>query len=200
MQDRVSTYPNRWKLTPVAGQTNVYDFERADEPVVAGTPLNKATFLTNEAAAAIAALAGSTPTLPTEALAAIASVIQDMDAGTIAHVEYGSYAGTGTSGAANPTSLTFTYKPRLVIINRGTPSKSTWYMTGGTNSEYALYIYPRGGTYTLDAETNTYLYINVTDNTLTWYYTSDAGTPTNRAQDQKNGSGRTYYYVALTVE
>lgn len=42
VEDRVSTYPGRIKLTPVVGQTDVYDMSRADEPVQEGTPLNKA--------------------------------------------------------------------------------------------------------------------------------------------------------------
>lgn len=42
VEDRVSTYPGRVQLIPVAGQTNVYDMSRADEPVTEGTPLNKA--------------------------------------------------------------------------------------------------------------------------------------------------------------
>ena len=42
VEDRVSTYPGRVQLTPVSGQTNVYDMSRADEPVQEGTPLNKA--------------------------------------------------------------------------------------------------------------------------------------------------------------
>lgn len=42
VEDRVSTYPGRIQLTPVTGQTNVYDMSRADEPVQEGTPLNKA--------------------------------------------------------------------------------------------------------------------------------------------------------------
>lgn len=40
--DRVPTYPGRVRLTPVSG--DLYDMERADEPVVAGSPLDKATF------------------------------------------------------------------------------------------------------------------------------------------------------------
>lgn len=43
-KDRVPQYPGRIKLTPVIGQTNVYDMERADEATEAGTPLDKATF------------------------------------------------------------------------------------------------------------------------------------------------------------
>lgn len=42
--NRVPTYPGRVKLTPVAGQADTYDMERADSPVVEGTPLDKATF------------------------------------------------------------------------------------------------------------------------------------------------------------
>ena len=42
--DRVAQNPGRVKLTPVSGQTNVYDMERADNPSVVGTPINKALF------------------------------------------------------------------------------------------------------------------------------------------------------------
>jgi hypothetical protein len=42
--DRVPTHPGRVKLIPVAGQANTYDMVRADEPIVEGTPLNKALF------------------------------------------------------------------------------------------------------------------------------------------------------------
>ena len=51
MQDRVSTYPGRVTMTPVAGKANTYDMERADEPTQAGTPLNKATLLKDATAA-----------------------------------------------------------------------------------------------------------------------------------------------------
>ena len=43
IKDRIPTYPGRVKLSPVAGQTNVYDMTRADAPIEEGTPLNKAT-------------------------------------------------------------------------------------------------------------------------------------------------------------
>lgn len=42
--DRVPTHPGRIKLTPVEGQTDVFDMVRADDPTVEGTPLDKATF------------------------------------------------------------------------------------------------------------------------------------------------------------
>nr|DAU90823.1 MAG TPA: hypothetical protein [Caudoviricetes sp.] len=42
--DRVSQYPGRVILTPVAGQPDTYTMTRADSPTVEGTPLDKATF------------------------------------------------------------------------------------------------------------------------------------------------------------
>lgn len=53
MQDRIPTYPGRVKLTPVTGEENIYDMERADEPTQVGTPLNKATLLTDSTETAI---------------------------------------------------------------------------------------------------------------------------------------------------
>lgn len=47
MQDRVSLYPGRVKLEPVAGQANTYDLTRADQPTQEGTPLNKASLLSD---------------------------------------------------------------------------------------------------------------------------------------------------------
>ncbi len=47
MQDRVSLYPGRVKLEPVAGQANLYDLTRADQPTQEGTPLNKASLLSD---------------------------------------------------------------------------------------------------------------------------------------------------------
>ena len=42
--DRQSTYPNRYKITRVDGSTEYVILERADEPTVAGTPLNATVF------------------------------------------------------------------------------------------------------------------------------------------------------------
>ena len=47
MQDRISAYPGRVKLTPVAGQADTYDLTRADQPTQEGTPLNKAALLSD---------------------------------------------------------------------------------------------------------------------------------------------------------
>lgn len=50
MENRVPTKPGRIKLTDDSGNVTYYYMERADEPTVEGTPLNKATLfsVTNE--------------------------------------------------------------------------------------------------------------------------------------------------------
>ena len=42
--DRKSTYPNRYTMTDDAGNVSTVYLERADDPVVEGTPLNAKTF------------------------------------------------------------------------------------------------------------------------------------------------------------
>lgn len=44
--DRESAYPNKYLVTPETGNPYYVILERADEPVVAGTPLNAETFNT----------------------------------------------------------------------------------------------------------------------------------------------------------
>lgn len=52
MQDRVSTTPGRMLITPENGQPAFYaTIEMADNPTVVGTPLNKASLLTDATAA-----------------------------------------------------------------------------------------------------------------------------------------------------
>lgn len=73
MKDRVPTYPGRVQLTPVAGQTNIYDMVMADQPTEAGTPPTKANLLTDETAASMGLSTDATvndalQTLATEAI------------------------------------------------------------------------------------------------------------------------------------
>lgn len=61
MQDREPTYPGRVTMTPVFGQENTYDMERADKPLQQGTPLNKATLLKDATAALYGLGTGAVP-------------------------------------------------------------------------------------------------------------------------------------------
>ena len=62
MKDRIPKYPGRVMITPVSGQTNIYDMVRADEPEEAGTPINKQSLLTDETAEKIGLSPGDNPT------------------------------------------------------------------------------------------------------------------------------------------
>lgn len=61
MLDRISLYPGRVTLTPVSGQANTYDMERADSPTQEGTPLNKASLLKDTTAALYGLTASAVP-------------------------------------------------------------------------------------------------------------------------------------------
>lgn len=189
MQDRVSTYPNRWKLTPVAGQTNVYDFERADEPVVAGTPLNKATFLPNAVVTALEAATGvSGIALPADALNAIASYITAVGSSSyINRVVTGSYVGTGGTSTTKTVTLTFPFNPKFVVVVRASyPMNIT--------SQNSCIAWMHG----LDQMASTVPATYNDDNTLSW--SCDTLTADDRPIRRMDIAGVTYYYIAMGVE
>lgn len=61
MKDRIPLNPGRVRLTPVTGETNLFDMEMADNPTELGTALNKALF--DHAFAAIGTTAGTATAL-----------------------------------------------------------------------------------------------------------------------------------------
>lgn len=194
MQDRISNHPNRWVLTPVTGETDTYDFTRADDPTQVGTPLNKATFLPDAVATAVETATGvSGITLPGEALDALATAFSNLGMGTIGHIETGSYKGTGTAGSGGTgtaTSLTFNYKPRLVFILKSGAVVTT------TAGDAFMWFNPS----TIGGYGNTTSTASVNDKTLSWITNGTSTSVTTRARDQMNTSGQTYIYVALGVE
>lgn len=169
MKDRIPTYPGRVKLTQVSG--NIYDLERADQPSEAGTPLNKATFLTD----ATAALFGLTSdAVPDDILAAIAS--------GFAKIETGSYTGTGVYGTSNKNSITFSITPKIVLI-----------VAASGTQMYTPYIFGGGAFSTGTNATNYQQIVTVNRKTMEWY--SDGG----NAGHQLNTSGVVYTYCAIGV-
>lgn len=123
MQDRVSLYPGRVKLEPVAGQANTYDLTRADQPTQEGTPLNKASLLSDATAAAIKALLASQTEDPATLNAALAILAQAVDAAATkadvvdskgnCEIYYGSYVGNSSN---TTTTMTFPHKPIAVMV------------------------------------------------------------------------------------
>lgn len=83
MENRQPTYPGRVVLTPVPGAANTYDMTRADEPTVAGTPLNKETLL-QDATCAILDIPDTS--VPNDAFVKLALGIGKY--GYVIHVQY----------------------------------------------------------------------------------------------------------------
>lgn len=199
MQDRVPTYPGRVVLTPVPGQTNTFDLTRADAPVVDGTPINKATLLT-DATATLLELTGN-PTVN----AALAKL------GERAKIAVGYYVGTGTWGQSNPTRITFDFDPKVVIIYKrtifsGDPASSPYDVTAGLSPDSdqsswdrsTILSYPQSGFSTSD-------YYTAAPNTVTWgnkyveWYTTRSNAD-GRAQLNEHGNSLyeyRYHYVAF---
>lgn len=84
MKDRVPTHPGRVQLIPVPGSENLYDMNRADEPIEAGTPLNKATLLRDETAVALGLNPDSDPTVDDAFQAAAAKKSRPIEASVLA--------------------------------------------------------------------------------------------------------------------
>ena len=195
MQDRVSTYPGRITLTPVTGESNTYDWARADDPSVVGTPLNKATFLPDDVASAIAALTGETINLPSDALSALCTALDTMGLTYNGKISAFSYIGDGGSGTR---TTTFSIHPRIVFY-----MKDGGYIGQGRNSStsstitcpWQIWVYNSAGG---DGITFSYSEANKqlsrTKVSQSYYESADYATKL------MNSSGVTYYCVAIGVK
>lgn len=105
--------------------------------------------------------------------------------GDVPRIQTGSYTGTGTSGSANPCSLTFSFAPKLVWITGG-GYKALFFASELTES-YAENGYLNCSTTSLGA--NAGLGALVDANTLKWYGYS--------AATQMNTSGVEYTWCAI---
>ena len=191
MQDRVSLYPGRVKLTPVSGQENTYDMVRADEPTQEGTPLNKATLL-KDATAALFGL--GTDAVPDDVLPVIKTLIDNANtnANTKAKIETGSYTGNGNTQSGNPNSLTFGFVPKVVFICRDNANNFNVglffpiALTASYKQYGYAYINQGSGLFVPDRN-----FAMLNGNTLSWYYNAAV------AEQQLNISGITYHYIAI---
>ena len=191
MQDRVSLYPGRVKLEPVAGQANTYDLTRADQPTQEGTPLNKASLLKDATAAAIKALLASQtedPATPNEALNILAQAVEDVT--TVAagkcSMDTSTYTGNGKYGSANPVTLTFLKNPSLVIVfGYDALLIITDHNSGRTDS----IVYSQGS--------NTTFWDSVQ---VTWTGGNLKFYNTGNATNQANVSGKVYQVIAFYAQ
>lgn len=165
-------------------------------------------FVTNSNGVLTAVALGA---LPSEAIA-ISVVLQETAAANPnglalysgAKVEIVTYVGTGTIGQSTPTSVTFSFVPKLVWIAQGDyRGLTSWGFTNHNETmllEQVLLMY--GAPTTLmnsDDHASTWnynqtLYFTWNGNTVEWYSKADS---TNYGGQQLNQSGKTYYALAI---
>ena len=177
MQDRVSLYPGRVKLVPVAGQENTYDMVRADSPTQEGTPLNKDSLL-KDATAALYGLGADA--VPNDVFSVIKSLIDSSNenANARAKIETGSYVGTGSKS----NSITFSSLPKFVFINDCTSGNSNAIFISIVNNVAALRIL---------ADIPFYTTGTISGNTISWRVENYT------AAEAMNKGGNTYYWIAV---
>ena len=123
MQDRVPLYPGRVTMTPVFGQANTYDMERADQPLQQGTPLNKATLL-KDATAALYGL--GTGAVPDDVLAELGKYKQywwkRRTNGSAWRPVYGSTSTVTVCASEDESMVKFRYADEIEISDSGAVS------------------------------------------------------------------------------
>ena len=124
----------------------------------------------------------------------------------VARIETGSYVGTGTNGVDHPTEITFSFVPKMVWVWRPQGQNSYAPGIGGLGRGYMIPCSALTDQYSpaayLSNANNRWLN-KVVGNTLSFYYgdvatddeTGDIYYPS--AYEQLNGSGTTYYYIAI---
>ena len=195
MQDRVSTHPGRITLTPVTGESNTYDWARADDPTVVGTPLNKATFLPDDVASAIATLTGETINLPSDALSALCTALDTM--GLLYNGKISAFSYTGDGGSGTRTT-TFTIHPRIVfyIKDGGYIGESRNSNTNSTiTCPWQIWVYNSAG-----GDKITFSYSEANKQLSRSKVSQSYYTSADYATKLMNSSGVTYYCVAIGVK
>lgn len=201
MKDRTPLYPGRVTLVPVEGMENTYTLIRADEPKEAGTPINKATLLTDETATRYGLADTAVPDDVLAILADAARVqggaLKRADGSALilpaptANMAVGSYVGTGSYGSSAPNELVFDFTPRLVILT-GTKREPVDVET----PVYWLLQYPDTA---MRMHSNAKSGVTWGENSVSWWSENIAysGGTEYPGDAQLNESGVTYYYLAF---
>lgn len=189
MKDRVPApgREGRVKLTLDNSEVLAGVLEMDDNPTVPGTPYNKLAVLRD----LTAALYGLDDTAVPDDIFAIlgAAALYDGNGGltdtqgrTIKAgpwIASGSYVGTGTYGANNPTTITFPFAPAFVMLGNDTrnldfaffrPGSNTFYrINGNQNIGRTLSCTMENGTLTMTATESDYGQANHNGDTYRWF-------------------------------
>lgn len=121
-------------------------------------------------------------------------------------MEIVSRAGTGTSGADNPCSITFSFAPEVVLIV-GHLKDSHWHNGSGINKIAIMYIPVMPTVYTQHFGFNStgsssnsgvsYAKKSSDGKTISWYWIFMGSSGADPVQAQFNLAGATYYFLAI---
>lgn len=107
----------------------------------------------------------------------------------VARIVHGTYTGTGTSGEANPNTLTFDFTPKILILCGTADTAHMGYSTPSS----AVLVW--GVTDTLRTSQYHNNHVSYNGNTVSWYHTdTTANTPSG---GQLNSAGAVYHYIAF---
>lgn len=130
----------------------------------------------------------------------------NLGVGNSARVVLGSYTGGGKYGANNPCTLTFGFRPKIVIINKSFAVPNFSEGDRGAGKGFAV-LYGNGDSfaaYMYNAETryiNELFDVTTTNTGISWYYKSGMIShddyQDNMAASQLDDSGISYTYVAI---
>ena len=149
MKDRTPKYPGRVKLEPVAGQTNIFDMTRADEPDDTGTPFNTRTML-QDSTGRFLKLPYANPlvddalrhmpdriepigTVKTSPALSLGDAWLPCDGSQVTFAEYPQLCQLlrSTVGGTEWQSATVGTTPEFLSMSRSVKFKGKWYVAGG---------------------------------------------------------------------
>lgn len=111
----------------------------------------------------------------------VKGALENLGLSYAAKITTGSYDGTGTYGAANPTTLTFDFVPKFISIS---PESQSYFGRWTYNSKQLMVDWTFGN------NSGTVCVAELNDKTLSWYHSGEA-------ERQLNHSGEKYFYVAI---
>lgn len=209
MTDRNVQYPQRYQLQKVEGTDDIYDLIPAPGTITEeGTIINKFALLKDKTAALFSGLPENPVPDDVLTILANAALLKNGELESVSGIiipqvkmETVSYVGTGTYTSSNPTSVTFSFSPDIVI--------AMYYKT----TEGAIYRLFNGETSVMFKDTlsetfqpyrgfsagnilaeYTYGKINTDGKTYFWYLAQG-----QNAAFQLNASGYEYYFLGIKV-
>ena len=101
----------------------------------------------------------------------------------------GSYVGTGEYGQEHPNKLEFSFRPLLIFMNVSSITHR--------NFVPAYYIFFRPASNAAVPENDPAIRLTWTENGVSWYFDTYAGTTVDNTKKQFNTLGQTYHYIAI---